>query len=454
MQKEKNMENSLEYDKKSFRRFILLSLIGVIMFLLPVKSDGSFTVVTGLMSEHVIALLGDKILWFAVALIVVCGILQPVASIFKPKWIVENETLAGWFITTPVYWISGIFGAVVAVMCLVGKGPECIISEATGQTMVGILYPLVAIIFCIVFFVPFLTDFGLMEFVGVFLRKITKPLFTLPGRSAINLITSWLSASNAAVIITGEQYSKGYYTKREAAIIITAFSAVNIPFCLVIAVTLGVKDYFLQMYLTVVLAGLITAIITPRIPPLSKFPDSYNPETGKRAHELIPEGIKPIRYACKMAADCATNFSIKEILKSGVRMMFTVYIGTLPIVMAWGTLALILTEYTPIFDWISYPFGLLFDVLGVENAYEAAPAAISGFIDMYIPALMVINVPSMVTKWIIGTLSLAQIIFMTEVGILAIQAKVGLNVWNLFVIFLERTVISIPVIVLMANLFF
>ena len=115
---------------------------------------------------------------------------------------------------------------------------------------------------------------------------------------------------------------------------------------------------------------------------------------------------------------------------------------------------MILVEYTPILGWISYPFGLLFDVLGVEEAFAAAPAALAGFADMFIPAVLGINIQSIATRWIIGTLSLVQIIFMTEVGILAIQSKVGLNVGNLFIIFLERTVIAIPLIVLAANIVF
>ena len=45
-----------------------------------------------------------------------------------------------------------------------------------------------------------------------------------------------------------------------------------------------------------------------------------------------------------------------------------------------------------------------------------------------------------------------QIIYLTEVGTIIIKSEIPLNLWKLFVIFLERTLIAIPVIVLMANL--
>ena len=131
-----------------------------------------------------------------------------------------------------------------------------------------------------------------MEYIGVFLRKIIRPLFTLPGRSAINLITSWFGASNAAVIITNLQYEKGYYTKRETAVIITAFSAVNIPFCLVIFETVDAASYFVQGYATICIAGIILAMITPRIWPLRTMPNVYaeGKEKAKVNEEIVPEG--------------------------------------------------------------------------------------------------------------------------------------------------------------------
>ena len=445
----------MKIDKIKYVKFIVFSVIGIVMFLIPVSHNGSVSVVTGVLADYIMALLGDILMWFAVAVIVVCSIMSLIGSLLKPKFITEHEFWRDIFCTTPLYYISRVLGAVIAVMCAFNVGPEFVRGEATGQTILGIANPLVAILFAVSYFVPFLTDYGLMEYVGVFLRKLTRPLFKLPGRSAINLITSWLGASNAAVIITNTQYEKGYYTKRETAIIITAFSAVNIPFCLVVAQTVAVTDYFVQGYLTVCVVGVILAIITPRLWPLRSMPDTYYKKKNEEASdEIVPEGVKPHRWAIKLASDKTDDFNVKTIITEGTKMIVNVYLTTLPIVFAWGTTALIIVEYTPVLDWISYPFGWYLEVLGVDMAFEAAPATLGGFIDMFIPSLLVINIPSAMTRWIICVLSLTQIIFMTEVGILAMQTDVGLNVKNLFVIFLERTIIAIPLIVLAANLIF
>lgn len=60
----------------------------------------------------------------------------------------------------------------------------------------------------------------------------------------------------------------------------------------------------------------------------------------------------------------------------------------IPIVIAWGTIALVIATYTPVFNWISYPMGLYMKLFGVKKAFAAAPATLGGFTDMFIPALL------------------------------------------------------------------
>ena len=124
----------------------------------------------------------------------------------------------------------------------------------------------------------------------------------------------------------------------------------------------------------------------------------------------------------------------------------------IPIVVAWGTIALVIAVYTPVFQWISYPMGLYLKLFGVKEAFAVAPATLVGFTDMFIPALLITGVKAVKTKFIIGVLSLVQIIYLTEVGTIIIKSEIPLNFWKLLLLFLERTLIAIPLIVLFANL--
>lgn len=97
-----------------------------------------------------------------------------------------------------------------------------------------------------------------------------RPLFKLPGRSSIDCMTSWLGDGTIGVLLTSKQYEEGFYTEREACIVSTMFSVVSITFSFVVLSQVGLENMFIPFYLTVTFAGIVAAIILPRVWPLSK----------------------------------------------------------------------------------------------------------------------------------------------------------------------------------------
>ena len=91
--------------------------------------------------------------------------------------------------------------------------------------------------------------------------------------------------------------------------------------------------------------------------------------------------------------------------------------------------------------------------MGVQEAAAAAPGAVVGFVDMFIPTLICSGIASVKTRFIVCILSLVQIIYMTEVGSIMLTSKMPVKLWDLAVIFLEKTILAIPLIVLFTNLF-
>ena len=55
------------------------------------------------------------------------------------------------------------------------------------------------------------------------------------------------------------------------------------------------------------------------------------------------------------------------------------------------------------------------------------------------------------TKFIIACVSVTQLIYMSEVGGVLLGSKVPVNLKEMLVIFIERTLVTLPVIVLIAN---
>jgi len=437
---------------KNLLKFILGSAFGVLMFMVPIPQGESFTTLLEFCKNFLKTLFGGSLIYFLVAFVLI-GTLGSVYDYFcKPEWIRKNHFLTKAFVTTPFYLVSKVVGAVVVCMCAFGFGPEFITSIDTGATMVDLCCTLICIVLSFSFMLPFLTDCGIMEFLGVITRPVVRPLFKVPGRASVDLIASWFGASNAAVILTREQYMKGFYTKREAGYIMTNFSLVSIPFCLLIADTIGIANLFPAFYLCICLVGIVLAIIIARIPPICKLPDTYQEKVGKQINEDYESEDGLFNYAVELGCKRAENFSVMTVLKGGLEVVVGMLFDLIPIVLSWGTVALIIATYTPFFDWISYPMGLYMQLLGVEEAFAVAPATLVGFTDMFIPALLIGGVESVKTKFIIGVLSLVQIIYLTEVGAIIIKSEIPLKLGKLFILFLERTIIAIPLIVLFANL--
>jgi nucleoside recognition membrane protein YjiH len=75
-----------------------------------------------------------------------------------------------------------------------------------------------------------------------------------------------------------------------------------------------------------------------------------------------------------------------------------------------------------------------------------------GFADMILPAVLGSNIESEFTRFIIAGISVTQVIYMSEIGALILRSKINTTIWHLAGIFLVRTVLAIPLFVLMGHL--
>ena len=139
----------------------------------------------------------------------------------------------------------------------------------------------------------------------------------------------------------------------------------------------------------------------------------------------------------------------------GMRNVLDMWIGVAPVVMAFGTVALILAEYTGIFTFLGKPFEPILTVLGIPEAAEAAQTMVVGFADMFLPVILAEGViTSQITLFTIATVSVVQLIYMSEVGGLILGTKIPLNFLDLIIIFLLRTLIALPIVAGVAHLLF
>ena len=419
----------------------------------PVKIDGSFTIPIAFLSNSLVNSINDYLPLITVIIISISALGSIIIKFMKT----ENKLLNSLFNVTPL-WLSGrIIGMIIAILSYFKLGPEFIWSDKTGSMVLFSLLPVLISVFLFAgLFLPLLLNHGLLEFVGALLTKVMRPIFNLPGRSSIDCITSWLGDGTIGILLTGRQYEEGFYTQKEASIIGTSFSAVSITFSLMVITQVGLGHMFIPFYLTVTFAGIVAAIIVPRIPPLSRKSNTYiDGSEPKKDAEVIPEGYTSFTYGLEKALEKAEeNSSIKLFFTDGIKNVVDMWLGVLPIVMAMGGIAVMIAEYTPIFQVLGTPFIPFLKLLGIPEAAAASQTLIVGFADMFIPSVLAANIPNEMTRFIIACTSVTQLIYMSEVGGLLLGSKIPVKLTDLIIIFLERTIVTLPVIVLCANIIF
>lgn len=433
-------------NKSNKLRFFIFSAIGFLLFLIPIPYEDSLTIPVGIIIDFVKSIIHEYTLLPLVLLVSINALGTLITKIFKPKFVMANNWLKLNFDVSSLYVVSRVIGMAVALMFYFQVGPEFVISDITAKVMIDLMRDLISVLIVISFLMPLLTEFGIMEFLGILLNRIVRPLFLVPGRSAVDLATSWLGASNAAALLTRQQYERGFYSGREAAVIMTNFSFVSVPFAYIVVSALNIEDYFTIFYTICTISGLLIAMVMPRIYPLSRVTNEYNAKVGNQTDEIVPEGMGKMQFAIKSASDRASKATIRGVLAQGINMFSSVIFGLAPIIIAWGTISLILVEFTPVFNIIAYPMGLLLKALGIPEAMQAAPATLTGFADMFIPPLMLANINSIKTRFIVGGATLLQLIYLTEVGAIILQSDVPLKFKDLVVIFFERTVLALLIV--------
>lgn len=443
--------------------FIVPSVIGILLFMIPVEYDGKWTVVVKILSDWLAGLLGDFLPLLCVIIVTLSAVLSAIFY-HKPNFITSYPIVGATFSTSFIWVMIRAVGALFIWLVYLKVDAEAesgvihaiTSSDNGGFVLNDLLCVLVIIFFLAGVLLPLLLDFGLLEFIGAMFSKIMRPVFTIPGRAAVDCITSWIGDGTLGVMLTANQYESGYYSKREAAIISTTFSAVSITFSIVVLAQVDLMEYFGVYYLVICAVGFACAVILPRIPPLSLKKDEYMVE-GKAIGEDLPEEY-PSSFAYGLAlakSRVGEHKGISQFVENSLKNAAGMWFGVLPVVMCIGTIALVLANTTAIFEVLGTPFLPLLTSLDVPQAAEASKTMIVGFTDMFTPSIIAAKtITEPMTRFIVAVISVTQLIYLSEVGGLILGSKIPVNIVELFILFLERTIISLLIVAPVAHLIF
>ncbi len=421
-------------------KFLIFSLIGIIVFFVPITLSGKSTILLDHMVGFVKTNLSSVTPYYAF-IVIILGAIIPFVN---KSWNKSKVDI--------VFSIFKIVGVVVALMAILGKGPAFLFEKDMipflfGKLVipVGIIVPIGAI------FLSFLVGYGLLEFIGVIMEPIMKPVWKTPGKSAIDAVASFVGSYSIGLLITNNVYKDGKYSIKEASIIATGFSTVSATFMIVVAKTLGLMEIWNTYFWSTLVITFIVSAITVRLYPLrNKSDKNINGELLEK--EKFEGNIFVNAWNAGLdAADSSGSFT-KNVLKN-LTDGFKMAMGILPTILSIGLFGLILAKYTPIFDiigYIFYPFTLL---TRMPDPMLAAKASAIEVAEMYLPALLVKGA-DIITKFVIGVVSVSSILFFSASIPCIMSTEIPIKLHEILIIWVERTIATIIIAGIVAHIIF
>ncbi|MCE5098613.1 YjiH family protein [Staphylococcus cohnii] len=411
-------------------RFFIYSLIGIIFFFVPVTIHGQSTI----MIDHIvqwITLIVKPVLPYYVLILIIIGAIHP---FLNQRW---NESK-----TNIIFSLFKVVGVFIAFMVVFNIGPAFVLKESIGPFLyeklaipLSVLIPIGAI------FLSFLVGFGLLEFIGVICRPIMRPIFKTPGKSAVDAVASFVGSYSIGLLITNKVYKSGSYTHKEAVVVATGFSTVSATFMIIVANTLGIIQHWnLYFWFTLVVTFIVTAI-TVQLPPIrfekhTTYKDQPYKKEIRRNMPLLKESWLEAKLAVKQSKSLMEH--VFENLRDGVVMT----IDILPSIMSIGFLGLVIAEFTPVIEYISYIFYPFISIFPVENVGVLAQASTISIVEMLLPAAIAQSA-DLATRFTVAVMSVSAIIFFSSVVPVILSTEIKISVGKLVLIWFERVVLTL-----------
>ena len=436
------------YSKKGVIKFIILSLIGILLFFIPVSGTRVPIVI---IISTIVGFFGANLKYVVLVVLTILMITlflgkvlkkEPFAKLHKA----DNLQKVIFFI---VAWIA-VFGFIFHI------GPEVFFEAGakTGKSIAEQVLGLAGFVMLTVsvagWLIVFMLKSGIVEFLGTLLEPLMKPVFKLPGQSAVNCISAFMVSPAVGVLMADEYYKEGHYNQKEARVAMTNFSTVSVGYIAVLCGFGGLTDYYGQMIVITLALVFIMTAITVRIPPLSRYSQKYMVEKKNEKEKYKSRMEKALALAAKKSEEFTAEAFLKSLLNA-CTIAQKIIANMIPIVIV----ALSLVNFTPIFEWLGKPLVPVLSLLQLPNADVIAPTALLGFIEVSLPAMSIAGQGvALKSAFFVVMLSMIQIVFMTEAGNAMLGSKVNFKFLDLFLIFVIRTIIAIPIVAMVAHLFF
>lgn len=440
--------------KRNLSLLIFTAIVGAIIFFVPINGKLPFeTIYKTLLLKP----LGTNTRFVALGFILfrVVGYIYSKTIAKQDSWMYrffQKDTIKSF----ALYLVALAF----ILMVIFQRGIPFLYSPKTAGMMVEEVFPFTISILPIGgAILPFLTAYGILELVGAILEPIMRPVLKLPGKAAIDTIASIVGAAVVGIFLTTQLYHDKQYTEKEALTITSGFSLNSVGYCAFLVGYVGLGAMFGKMFAIYLVIAYIISMIIVRIPPISKHTNIYKDGT-EQTEAMRRESVKLnkdqiIKGFEKgiMKADSSPNLLVA--IGKGFIDGVLVLTSLIPMMIVVGGVALAILEFTPLIDIISKPLVPIVSLLGVPEAALAAKAVFIGGIELFVPSIVVTAGTTIeATRYFVVMVTMVQVLYIAETMLPIITFGLPVKLWELFVIWLQRTLIAMPLVALTMHMIF
>ena len=256
-------DDKVLYEFMSILKLIIYSLIGIIIFCIPIKLNGqSLTII-----YHIAYKLQSDVSPFIEACIVFYVILGCIKPIIK-----NNKKDNSIFTYIP------LFSILIIISIFYGKNEIILLDDNVALLMyelilnISTVFPLSAI------FITFLLDYGILDVVESYCHNFMKNKLNLSGKTLVNILIYICTDCFCGMFMTNKLYNNGKIRESEACNIILNFSILSFPMILYTSKELNIKSVNLIVVSLIILT--ITNLIMSRTYPINSKKKSYYVKTS------------------------------------------------------------------------------------------------------------------------------------------------------------------------------
>ncbi len=434
-------------------RFLIFSIIGILYFFVPMANSASGKVTWLVQSVNLIKAWLKPYLAYIVLIFVGLLIIGCIAAKLTNKSKLLNRMYGS---VKPYSIVLYILGFIFAAMVTFNVGPALILDTAVGVDALAISKTVIVTIIIAGLFVVFVTDFGLLEFIGALIRPLMRPLFKLPGYASIDAVTSFVANPTLGIFLTNRLYLEKKYTTREACSIASNFSFISLGFFAVMAESAHVLDHYGEIVLWSFILSFVMAAIMVRLPPLRGLPETLVDGTERPAESKEKYSVEYIKNAFGEAAEVGNRVDILATFKKTIVDLFIFAQKISAYIMCIYVLAMVIVKGTGITNYLGIPFAPIIRLLGIPNAAEIAPSLMLGLAEVALPSAFVGNLAAVApaAAFFIVVVTGQQIIMFSNSIPSILESNIPLNIGKLVLIFFLRTLIAMPLVALVTHLIF